>query len=393
MRPESSEPSLNDNAADALVARRDDALMTHHQAPRPGRRWPLWLCVLVLGSIVGWQQWQLQGLKDTGGNQRDQLTSRVAELEHSLANSAQGSAKVQEEVRSRIDHLSQQLESDVLPALTKVGQSNDTLGADVADQRTQAKQQLAEINQRFSDRETVHGNDMADLSAALDTVKSSVKGLRQSDENRDTLLTALQGSVSAIESLSRDGRAALNTRLDSQSNTLAHLENSDEQVGQQLNALAVQLGALAGKVEQHASRLSTLSSGHGESGKEVVELTRELETLKTRLASQQHSLEQLGKTLDTLPKAAAGLDNTAVSRLIEARVAPLAKAQTSLESQVGDIRRQQTAFGADMEAQAQDSNGDQLRSLEASRRQLSGRVASLLGQMSELQQRVTRLER
>ncbi|TVU69688.1 hypothetical protein [Cobetia crustatorum] len=394
MRPESSEPSLNDNAGDALIARPDDALIAHYQSPPKARRWPLWLCILLLGSIVGWQQWQLQGLEDTGGNQRDRLTSRVTEIERAFDNSAQDNAKAQVETSSRIDSLSQQWETAVLPALAKIRQANAALVDEAADRHAQVQQQLAVFDQRLSER----GADMADLSATLDTLKASAAEARQSGENRQTLLTALQGSVSAIESLGRDGRAVLKTRLDSQADALTHLEEVNVQTDQQLSRIAEQLEALAGKVEQYADRLDSLASEHGESGEGVValkrELTRELTALRARLASQQQLLDRFDKTLDTQSNAVAGVDSTAVNRLIEARVSPLAKAQTSLESQVGDLRRQQTALSAGLEAQGQsDGSSDQLRSLDASRRQLSGRVASLLGQMSELQQRVTRLER
>lgn len=81
MRPE---PSLNDSSDDALVARPDDALGMHHPRPPAPRRWPVWLCLLALGGVVGWQQWQLHDLKTRDGDQRDQLGARVSQLERSV---------------------------------------------------------------------------------------------------------------------------------------------------------------------------------------------------------------------------------------------------------------------------------------------------------------------
>ena len=84
MRPHNAEPSLNDSPDDALVARPDDALGVHHTRPPAPRRWPAWLCLLALGGVVGWQQWQLHDLQTLGGDQRDQLGARVSQLERSV---------------------------------------------------------------------------------------------------------------------------------------------------------------------------------------------------------------------------------------------------------------------------------------------------------------------
>ncbi|MHC9037538.1 hypothetical protein ACYTTR_17620, partial [Cobetia marina] len=102
--------------------------------------------------------------------------------------------------------------------------------------------------------------------------------------------------------------------------------------------------------------------------------------------SQQEALDALRQKLEQQQASLTGL--------VDSRLAPLSKTQTSLSSQLGELRRQQTALSAGLEALGEASPQDeQLRSLDASRRQLSGRVASMLSQLSRLEQRVTRLER
>ncbi|MBR9797211.1 MAG: hypothetical protein GYB48_01475, partial [Gammaproteobacteria bacterium] len=125
-------------------------------------------------------------------------------------------------------------------------------------------------------------------------------------------------------------------------------------------------------------------------------------TQQTQTRDLQQSQQQLSETLKALPEPAAAADGDELASKLKGRFAPLDElaaletAQRSLDSQLGELRRQQTALSAGLEASSQGASEDtreQLRSLDASRRQLSGRVASLLGQVSELEQRVSRLER
>ncbi|WP_288388167.1 hypothetical protein [uncultured Cobetia sp.] len=393
MRPHNAEPSLNDSPDDALVARPDDALGVHHTRPPAPRRWPAWLCLLALGGVVGWQQWQLHDLQTLGGDQRDQLGARVSQLERSVTQLEQQGDERLNELRNalgeQLSALDNQLNDTVLPALT-------TLQEDKASLSSEAVARLETLEDKVEKDANGAQARLTAMDEALDRLAGRVTTLAQTDDNHATLITALQGSMAALESLSRDGRAALGARLDAQSATLEHLEPLVDKTSSTLDTLT--------------SRIETLQSDiESDSAEQLALLETRLTALKTDLATQQtqtrdlqQSQQQLDETLKALPEPSAAADGDELASKLTGRFAPLDElatlesAQRSLASQLGELRRQQTALSAGLEASSQGASEDtreQLRSLDASRRQLSGRVASLLGQVSELEQRVSRLER
>lgn len=393
MRPHNAEPSLNDSPDDALVARPDDALGVHHTRPPAPRRWPAWLCLLALGGVVGWQQWQLHDLQTLGGDQRDQLGARVSQLERSVTQLEQQGDERLNELRNalgeQLSALDNQLNDTVLPALT-------TLQEDKASLSSEAVTRLETLEDKVEKDANGAQARLTAMDEALDRLAGRVTTLAQTDDNHATLITALQGSMAALESLSRDGRAALGARLDAQSATLEHLEPLVDKTSSTLDTLT--------------SRIETLQSDiESDSAEQLASLETRLTALKTDLATQQtqtrdlqQSQQQLDETLKALPEPSAAADGDELASKLTGRFAPLDElatlesAQRSLASQLGELRRQQTALSAGLEASSQGASEDtreQLRSLDASRRQLSGRVASLLGQVSELEQRVSRLER
>ncbi|MDH2293826.1 hypothetical protein [Cobetia sp. 1AS1] len=393
MRPHNAEPSLNDSPDDALVARPDDALGVHHTRSPAPRRWPTWLCLLALGGVVGWQQWQLHDLQTLGGDQRDQLGARVSQLERSVAQLEQQGDERLSELRDalgeQLSALDSQLNDTVVPALTTLQEDKASLSSEAVARLETLEDKVAKDADGAQDRLTA-------MDEALDRLDSHVMTLAQTGDNHATLITALQGSMAALESLSRDGRAALGARLDAQSATLEHLEPLVDKTSSTLDTLATRIESLQSDVES-------------DSAKQLASLETRFTALKTDLATQQtqtrdlqQSQQQLSETLKALPEPVAAADGDELASKLKGRFAPLDElasletAQRSLASQLGELRRQQTALSAGLEASSQGASEDtreQLRSLDASRRQLSGRVASLLGQVSELEQRVNRLER
>ncbi|NVN55916.1 hypothetical protein FLM52_08965 [bacterium Scap17] len=393
MRPHNAEPSLNDSPNDALVARPDDALGVHHTRPPAPRRWPTWLCLLALGGVVGWQQWQLHDLQTLGGDQRDQLGARVSQLERSVAQLEQQGDERLNELRDalgeQLSALDSQLNDTVLPALT-------TLQKDKASLSSEAVARLETLEDKVTKDADGAQERLTGMDEALDRLEGRVTTLTQTGDNHATLITALQGSMAALESLSRDGRAALGARLDAQSATLGHLEPLMDKTSSTLDTLATRIETLQSDIESvNAEQLASLET-------RLTALQTDLATQQTQTRDLQQSQQQLGETLKALPEPVAAADSDELASKLKGRFAPLDElaaletAQRSLASQLGELRRQQTALSAGLEASSQGASEDtreQLRSLEASRRQLSGRVASLLGQVSELEQRVTRLER
>ncbi|WP_284891855.1 hypothetical protein [Cobetia amphilecti] len=396
MRPHNAEPSLNDSPDDALVARPDDALGVHHTRPPVPRRWPTWLCLLALGGVVGWQQWQLHDLQTLGGDQRDQLGARVSQLERSVAQLEQQGDERLSELRDalgeQLSALDSQLNDTVVPALTTLQEDKASLSSEAVARLETLEGKVAKDADGAQERLTA-------MDEALDRLDGRVTTLAQTGDNHATLITALQGSMAALESLSRDGRAALGARLDAQSATLEHLEPLVDKTSSTLDTLASRIESLQSDIESEVEN----------SAEQLASLETRLTALKTDLATQQtqtrdlqQSQQQLGETLKALPEPAAAADGDELASKFKGRFAPLDEltalesAQRSLASQLGELRRQQTALSAGLEASSQGASEDtreQLRSLDASRRQLSGRVASLLGQVSELEQRVSRLER
>ena len=397
MRPHNAEPSLNDSPDDALVARPDDALGMHHTRPPAPKRWPTWLCLLALGGVVGWQQWQLHDLQTLGGDQRDQLGARVSQLERSMAQLEQQGDERLSELRDALGEqlgaLDSQLKDTVLPALTTLEEDKASLSSEAVARLKTLEDKVAKDADGAQERLTA-------MDEALDRLKGRVTTLAQTADNHATLVTALQGSMAALESLSRDGRAALGARLYAQSATLEHLEPLVDKTSSTLDTLASRVETLQSDVENDIESVSA---------EQLASLETRLTALKTDLATQQtqthdlqQSQQQLSETLKALPEPAAAADGDELASKLKGRFAPLDElaalesAQRSLASQLGELRRQQTALSAGLEASSQGASEDtreQLRSLDASRRQLSGRVASLLGQVSELEQRVSRLER
>ena len=397
MRPHNAEPSLNDSPDDALVARPDDALGVHHTRPPAPRRWPTWLCLLALGGVVGWQQWQLHDLQTLGGDQRDQLGARVSQLERSVAQLEQQSDERLSELGEQLSALDSQLNDTVVPALT-------TLQKDKASLSSEAVARLETLEDKVAKDADGAQARLTAMDEALERLDGRVTTLAQTGDNHATLITALQGSMAALESLSRDGRAALGARLDAQSATLEHLEPLVDKTSSTLDTLAARIETLQSDIESEVE-----NNIESVSAEQLASLETRLTALKTDLATQQtqtrdlqQSQQQLSETLKALPEPAAAADGDELASKLKGRFAPLDEltaletAQRSLDSQLGELRRQQTALSAGLEASSQGASEDtreQLRSLDASRRQLSGRVASLLGQVSELEQRVSRLER
>ncbi|MEP4558428.1 hypothetical protein [Cobetia amphilecti] len=393
MRPHNAEPSLNDSPDDALVARPDDALGVHHTRPPAPRRWPTWLCLLALGGVVGWQQWQLHDLQTLGGDQRDQLGARVSQLERSVSQLEQQGDERLSELRDALSEqlsaLDSQLNDTVLPALTTLQEDKASLSSEAVARLETLEDKVAKDADGAQDRLTA-------MDEALDRLDSHVMTLAQTGDNHATLITALQGSMAALESLSRDGRAALGARLDAQSATLEHLEPLVDKTSSTLDTLATRIESLQSDIESDsAEQLASLET-------RLTALKTDLATQQTQTRDLQQSQQQLSETLKVLPEPVAAADDDELASKLKGRFAPLDEltaletAQRSLDSQLGELRRQQTALSAGLEASSQGASEDtreQLRSLDASRRQLSGRVASLLGQVSELEQRVSRLER
>ncbi|QQK64212.1 hypothetical protein F8A90_08825 [Cobetia sp. cqz5-12] len=397
MRPHNAEPSLNDSPDDALVARPDDALGVHHTRPPAPRRWPTWLCLLALGGVVGWQQWQLNDLQTLGGDQRDQLGARVSQLERSVVQLEQQGNERLNELRDalgeQLSALDSQLNDTVLPALT-------TLQKDKASLSSEAVARLEALEDKVAKDADGAQERLTAMDEVLDRLDGRVTTLAQTGDNHATLITALQGSMAALESLSRDGRAALGARLDAQSATLEHLEPLVDKTSSSLDTLTSRVETLQSDIERAVENTSA---------EQLASLETRLTALQTELATQQaqtrdlqQSQQQLSETLKALPEPAAAADGDELASKLKGRFAPLDElaaletAQRSLATQLGELRRQQTALSAGLEASSQgasEDTRDQLRSLDASRRQLSGRVASLLGQVSELEQRVNRLER
>ncbi|BBO56392.1 hypothetical protein [Cobetia sp. AM6] len=393
MRPHNAEPSLNDSPDDALVARPDDALGVHHTRPPAPRRWPTWLCLLALGGVVGWQQWQLHDLQTLGGDQRDELGARVSQLERSVAQLEQQGDERLSELRDalgeQLSALDSQLNDTVLPALT-------TLQEDKASLSSKAVARLETLEDKVAKDADGAQARLTAMDEALDRLDGRVTTLAQTGDNHATLITALQGSMAALESLSRDGRAALGARLDAQSATLEHLEPLVDKTSSTLDTLAARIESLQSDVENDSAEQLALLEAR------LTALKTDLATQQTQTRDLQQSQQQLSETLKALPEPAAAADGDELASKLKGRFAPLDEltaletAQRSLDSQLGELRRQQTALSAGLEASSQGVSEDtreQLRSLDASRRQLSGRVASLLGQVSELEQRVSRLER
>ncbi|TCJ26052.1 hypothetical protein E0X81_09695 [Halomonas sp. GDM18] len=393
MRPHNAEPSLNDSPDDALVARPDDALGVHHTCPPAPRRWSTWLCFLALGGVVGWQQWQLHDLQILGGDQRDQLGARVSQLERSVTQLEQQGDERLNELRNalgeQLSALDSQLNDTVVPALT-------TLQEDKASLSSEAVARLETLEDKVAKGADGAQARLTAMDEALDRLDGRVTTLAQTDDNHATLITALQGSMAALESLSRDGRAALGARLDAQSATLEHLEPLVDKTSSTLDTLAARIESLQSDVENDSAEQLDLFEAR------LTALKTDLATQQTQTRDLQQSQQQLGETLKALPEPAAAADGDELASKLKGRFAPLDElaalesAQRSLASQLGELRRQQTALSAGLEANSQGASEDtreQLRSLDASRRQLSGRVASLLGQVSELEQRVSRLER
>ncbi|MDO6814604.1 hypothetical protein [Cobetia amphilecti] len=397
MRPHNAEPSLNDSPDDALVARPDDALGVHHTRPPAPRRWPTWLCLLALGGVVGWQQWQLHDLQTLGVDQRDQLGARVSQLERSVSQLEQQGDERLSELRDalgeQLSALDSQLNDTVVPALTTLQEDKASLSSEAVARLETLEDKVAKDADGAQERLTA-------MDEALEHLDGRVTTLAQTDDNHATLITALQGSMAALESLSRDGRAALGARLDAQSATLEHLEPLVDKTSSTLDTLASRIESLQSDIE---------SEVENNSAEQLASFETRLKALKTDLATQQtqtralqQSQQQLSETLKALPEPVAAADGDELASKLKGRFAPLDElaalesAQRSLDSQLGELRRQQTALSAGLEASSQgasEDTGEQLRSLDASRRQLSGRVASLLGQVSELEQRVSRLER
>ncbi|KPM77185.1 hypothetical protein [Cobetia sp. UCD-24C] len=393
MRPHNAEPSLNDSPDDALVARPDDALGVHHTRPPAPRRWPTWLCLLALGGVVGWQQWQLHDLQTLGGDQRDQLGARVSQLERSVSQLEQQGDERLSELRDalgeQLSALDSQLNDTVVPALTTLQEDKASLSSEAVARLETLEDKVAKDADGAQERLTA-------MDEALEHLDGRVTTLAQTDDNHATLITALQGSMAALESLSRDGRAALGARLDAQSATLEHLEPLVDKTSSTLDALATRIESLQSDIENNsAEQLASLET-------RLTALKTDLATQQTQTRDLQQSQQQLSETLKALPEPVAAADGDELAIKLKGRFAPLDElaaletAQRSLDSQLGELRRQQTALSAGLEANSQGASEDtreQLRSLDASRRQLSGRVASLLGQVSELEQRVSRLER
>ncbi|MCO7233090.1 MULTISPECIES: hypothetical protein [unclassified Cobetia] len=397
MRPHNAEPSLNDSPDDALVARPDDALGVHHTRPPAPRRWPTWLCLLALGGVVGWQQWQLHDLQTLGGDQRDQLGARVSQLERSVAQlERQGDERLSElrdALGEQLSALDSQLNDTVLPALT-------TLQKDKASLSSEAVARLEALEDKVTKDADGAQARLTAMDEALDRLEGRVTTLAQTGDNHATLITALQGSMAALESLSRDGRAALGARLDAQSATLGHLEPLVDETSSTLDTLATRIETLQSDIESNIESVSAEQLASLET--RLTALKTDLDTQQTQTRDLQQAQQQLSETLKALPEPVAAADGDELASKLKGRFAPLDElaaletAQRSLASQLGELRRQQTALSAGLEASSQGASNDtreQLRSLDASRRQLSGRVASLLGQVSELEQRVNRLER
>lgn len=388
MRQDTTEPSMDNSRDESLIARRDEALARHPDAAPPPRRWPLWVCVLALGGVVAWQQWQLQQLQDMRGQQSDQLSRQVSRLKGDVENDA----RLLGDVDERLAQLTTRVDESLSARIDGLTQTDESLADSLAEQQAAWQERLAALSDTLTASQDAQASRLAALA---ESTEAQLEGLRQAGDNRTTLLSALQGSVSALESLSRDGRATLKARLDAQADTLAHLETelkAVEQAQQQsLPRLEQRLSDQSSRLDQQAVQLERLASQWDALRQAQDEATSEdrqtsSQALTAFKQSQQEALDALRRRLEQQQASLTGL--------VDARLAPLSKTQTSLSSQLGELRRQQTALSAGLEALGEASTQDeQLRSLDASRRQLSGRVASMLSQLSRLEQRVARLER
>ncbi|OLO05496.1 MULTISPECIES: hypothetical protein [Salinicola] len=334
-------PSDEHRASPTIVPDRGDMTSprrtTRHYQGSPGRRpprvWPLWIFILLLiagAGLGGWQLWQRLQAQD----------AQIAKLNQRLDATGSTLDASGESLRGEFDRLRDQLES------------------------TQAA--VGSLETRVAD------------SRQGDQIAKQFESLQQTDDDLRDLIATLQSSFTALESTGEDERGALAARLGtlegSQQQQDDRLDSVDETLDRQQQAdqkLSDQLTASLETLRQNQQDLS-----------QQVEANDGSDT-RTAMTDLQSSLSKLQTRVDTL--AQQETPSSDALEQIRRSVTELRQGQTalnagleSLQSRIGNLPSGASA------SQIRELN-ERLGSLEASRAQLTRRVASLITNVSELQ--------
>jgi len=336
-------PSQTDEhrASQTIVPDRSDmttprAGPRHYQGSprrRPPRVWPLWFLIMLLiagAGTGGWQLWQ-----------------RLQALD------------------AQIITLNQRLDA--------TGSTLDASGESLRGEFDRLRDQLEATRAAVGSLETRVAN-----SRQSDQTVQQLESLQDTDHDLRDLIATLQSSFTALESTGEDERGALAARLatleDGQQQQDDRMDSVDEALDQQQQAnqkLSAQLTASLDELRQNQQEISQqVEANDGTSSQAAVaELQSSLSNLETRLdtfAQQETpSTDELDQIHGSLTELRQG--QTALNAGLE-----------SLQSRVANLPDGVSA------SQIRELN-ERLGSLEASRAQLTRRVASLITNVSDLQ--------
>lgn len=321
-----------------------EMIARHRSAPvrlRRTRTWPLWLaCLLLCAGLVALGVYYWLDRQTWLANQRQlagQLSNLHARLD-SLGDSRNASSSDLEQRLADLQSAQQMLQTELSDLETTLSSLEESSADSVA---------LDELAQRF----------------------------QAAEEERDTLaatMEAMQRSLDILEQSGEEARAVLTARLDDVEAALAEAERQRQALAEVDGEFESRLAQLDTIQERLQASLESLSSG----------------TQGEVLAALETRLDELAGAVETLRS-----DDTAQQERLDQLSSRIEASQTSLT----ELRQNQLALNATIEGMggAQGISPQQLEelevrmeSLEASRRQLTGRVASLLTDVNDLQRRV-----
>ncbi|ODC03643.1 hypothetical protein BFW38_08890 [Terasakiispira papahanaumokuakeensis] len=198
-----------------------------------------------------------------------------------------------------------------------------------------------------------------DLSSAgegfrerLDTVDSEIRKLWDLSNKRNRPnIESLQGKVERLDT----AQEGLSGRLEKQT---AQLQQMDGRIDQMVSTLRDEVNAQAQRVTRLQDQLAPLQD--------------HLDQLNTRITVLPGRLDDQKKQLDSLRNTLASMDQ---------RLTELAVASSTQADQLSSL----SADGLAQMQQDVKTHQEQLRSLEASRRQLTRRVTQLMDQLRQMQ--------
>lgn len=269
------------------------------RGPPPPKVWPLWLLLLgvtAAGGGTGYLAWE----------ERVRFEAELARLSGELSN-----------VHARFD--------------TALGEG-DTL--------TDIEERLSDLERRDEegeDRLAGFEEALAEGLEAQESHQESLERLADAATTRETMLIATQTSLDALERAGSEGRAALGEALESQRRRLDELFEARDEERRHREAIDERLEVLATEIDQ-AEGLERLEADHQALAERLAEaeqtVERGRETLEERLVALSEEVEALAEARD---------DERGSKEAMAGRL-------SALEMEIGELRRDQLALSARLEA-------------------------------------------